>query len=174
MVKPTALITGVLGQDGSYLAQLLLEQGYRVIGMVRPQANYSNHEYLGIKGQVEYVDCDLQSEAAVTKLITNLQPNELYHLGGLSAPRDSWQHPKEYTQTNSLGTLYILEAIHQHAPHTKLFNAATSEMFGINHTNGLQTENTPFLPTNPYAVTKIYAYWMANIYKKSYQLFVRL
>ncbi|EKD79364.1 MAG: hypothetical protein ACD_41C00092G0010 [uncultured bacterium] len=168
----TVLITGVLGQDGSYLAQFLVQQGYQVIGVKRPDSDLSNHQYLGIQQQVKYLDCDLRDETAVMNLIKQIQPDELYHLGGLSAPGQSWKEPKEYTLTNALGTLYILEAVLKHSPKTRLLNAATSEMFGVSHDHGLQTEHTTFQPTNPYAVTKIYSYWMGNIYKKSYNLFV--
>ncbi|MFA6475019.1 MAG: GDP-mannose 4,6-dehydratase [Patescibacteria group bacterium] len=172
MVNRIALITGVLGQDGSYLAQLLLHKGYQLIGTKRTTSDLSNHNYLGITKQVEYVDCDLQNETAIQDVISHYKPDELYHLGGLSAPGQSWSDPKAYTETNALGMLYLLNAIKMHSPKTKLVNAATSEMFGAQHQGGLQTEETPFQPTNPYAVTKIYAYWMGQIYKKSYNLFV--
>lgn len=172
MTQPVAIITGVLGQDGSYLAQWLMQKGYRVIGIKRPTSNLSNHQYLGITNQVEYVDCDLQDEDAITALITHVKPAELYHLGGLSAPGNSWSQPVAYTKTNSLGTLYLLEAVRRYSPTTKILHAATSEMFGDQHQAGLQTEDTPFSPTNPYAVTKMYAYWMSQIYKRSYNLFI--
>lgn len=166
------LITGILGQDGSYLSQLLLQKGYNVYGMVRSNSDYSNHEYLRIRDKIEYLECDLQDEVGITKFIQEIQPDELYHLGGLSAPGQSWDKPKEFTMVNALGSLYLLEAIRLHSPNTRVFNAATSEMFGTSHNNGLQTEETPFAPTNPYAVTKIYSYWMSNIYKRSYNLFL--
>lgn len=172
MTAPVALITGVVGQDGSYLSQLLLSKGYRVIGLKRPSSSLVNNEWLGVSANIEYVDCDLQDEAKLTELIKQYQPAELYHLGGLSAPGDSWSKPRAYTVTNALGALTLFEAVRLHSPQTKLLNAATSEMFGNSHQQGFQTEQTPFSPTNPYAVTKIYAYWMANIYRQSYQLFI--
>jgi len=172
MAAPIALITGIVGQDGSYLSQLLLQKGYHVIGLKRPSSSLDNNDWLGVTKHVEYLDCDLQDEAKLTELIKHYQPTELYHLGGLSAPGGSWAEPRAYTVTNALGTLAILEALRLHSPQTKLLNAATSEMFGNSHQQGFQTEQTPFLPTNPYAVTKIYAYWMANIYRQSYQLFI--
>ena len=172
MQSRTALITGVLGQDGSYLSRLLLDKGYRVIGLVHAPADFSNHEYLGIGGHVDCRECDLSDERAVTKAVADTQPDEIYHLGGLSSPGKSWAAPKTYTETNAFGTLYLLEAIKEHAPRARLFNAATSEMFGMGHERGMQTETTPFLPTNPYAVTKTYAYWMADVYRKSYGLFI--
>lgn len=172
MAAPIALITGIVGQDGSYLSQLLLQKGYQVVGLKRPSSSLANNDWLGVTTHVEYLDCDLQDETKLTELIKQYQPAELYHLGGLSAPGSSWAEPKAYTVTNALGTLAILEAIRLHSPKTKLLNAATSEMFGTSHQQGFQTEQTPFSPTNPYAVTKIYAYWMANIYRQSYQLFI--
>ncbi len=172
MQPRTALITGVLGQDGSYLSRLLLDKGYRVIGLIRSPADYSNHDYLGIAGRVDCRECDLNDERAIAEAIATTRPDEIYHLGGLSSPGKSWATPKAYTETNAFGTLYLLEAIRKHAPNARLFNAATSEMFGMGHEQGLQTENTPFLPTNPYAVTKTYAYWMADVYRKSYGLFI--
>jgi len=172
MSQPIALITGVLGQDGSYLSELLLAKGYRVAGLIRPPVNYYNHEYLKIAGRVEYRECDLGDERAIAGVVAALQPDEIYHLGGLSSPRQSWAAPRAYTEINALGTLYLLEALRKHAPGARFFNAATSEMFGMGHEQGLQTETTPFLPTNPYAVTKTYAYWMADVYRKSYGLFI--
>ena len=172
MQPRTALITGVLGQDGSYLSRLLLDKGYRVAGLIRPPADFYNHEYLGIAGRVDYRECDLSDEPAVAGVVAALRPDEVYHLGGLSSPGKSWAAPKAYTETNAFGSLYLLEAIRKHAPQARVFNAATSEMFGMGHEQGLQTENTPFLPTNPYAVTKTYAYWMADVYRKSYGLFI--
>ncbi len=172
MAAPIALITGIVGQDGSYVSRLLIQKGYHVIGLKRSSSSLTNNDWLGVTREIEYIDCDLQDEAKLTTIIARYQPAELYHLGGLSAPGASWADPKNYTTTNVLGALTILEAIRLHSPKTKLFNAATSEMFGNSHQQGFQSEQTPFLPTNPYAVTKIYAYWMANIYRQSYSLFI--
>jgi GDPmannose 4,6-dehydratase len=143
MAARSALITGIVGQDGSYLAQLLLQKGYHVVGLKRASSSLVNHDWLGITSDIEYVDCDLQDEAKLTGIITQRQPAELYHLGGLSAPGDSWAAPRDYTVTNALGTLAILEAVRLYAPATKLLNAATSEMFGNSHQQGFQTEQTP-------------------------------
>lgn len=171
-MKKTALITGSLGQDGSYLAQLLVEKNYRVLAARRSSSDLSNHQYLGISDQVEYIELDLRDDEAITKVVTELQPAEIYHLGGLSSPGESWANPREYTMVNSLGMLALLDAVRLHSPQSRLLNAATSEMFGDQHQQGHQTEDTPFRPTNPYAVTKMYAYWMGHIYRQSYNLYV--
>lgn len=171
-IQPVAVITGILGQDGSYLAQLLLQQGYIVYGTVRTGSVFSNHDFLGITSRVHYIPCDLDNETQVADSIRTIKPDELYHLGGLSAPGESWSQPVAYAQTNALGTLYLLDAVRRYSPDTKIVHAATSEMFGDQHQKGLQTEETPFHPTNPYAVTKMFSYWMGNIYRQGYSLFI--
>lgn len=165
-----ALITGVTGQDGAYLARLLLENGYKVFGFLH-SGSKENLEYLNILDKLELVEGDLNDKQKVYQVVKDIKPDEIYHLGGLTAPGESWEHVERFTDVNVGGTLNLLEAFKKYSPNSKFFNAATSEMFGNNNDNGWQTEETPFHPTNPYAVTKIYSYWMTNIYRDSYKLF---
>lgn len=166
----TAFITGINGQDGAYLAQLLLKKKYTVHGLVHSK-DVSNLEYLGLLKKVKLHKGNLANKSDIAKLIKKLKPTEIYHLGGLTAPGDSWKYAERYTKVNTLGALNLLEAMKEYSPKSKFFNAATSEMFGRNSTGGLQVEETPFHPTNPYAVTKIYSYWMTKVYRESYNLF---
>jgi GDPmannose 4,6-dehydratase len=168
----TALITGVTGQDGPYLAKLLLEKKYKVYGMNRrtTKPNFANLEYLGIKDDVEIVNGDMTDECSLNNLIKTYKPDEVYNLAGQSFVGASWDIPKVTTEINSLGPLYLLEAIKNYSPTTRFYQASTSEMFGTNHTNGKQNENTPFKPQSPYAVSKLYAHNMVNVYRKSFGL----
>lgn len=172
MVKK-ALITGILGQDGPYLAQLLLNKGYKVYGMVRrySKPNFDHLDYLGITNQVDYVEGDLTDEASLYNLIKSLQPDEIYNLAAQSFVGSSWDMAKSTTEINSLGVLYILNAIRYFSPTSKFYQASTSEMFGSNNTNGIQDENTPFHPRSPYGVSKVYAYLMTINFRESYNLF---
>lgn len=165
-----ALITGVTGQDGAYLSKFLLEKGYRVCGLIHLD-NTNNLEYLGVLNEIDLESGNLTDKDKIRQIIKTFKPDEIYHLGGLTAPGESWVKVEDYTNVNVIGALNILENLKEHSPASKFFNAATSEMFGSNNENGWQTEETPFHPTNPYAVTKIYSYWMTNLYRDSYKLF---
>ena len=166
MRKKTALITGISGQDGLYLAKLLLGKGYRIYGLVleNTKKNRQNTDYLGITKNINFVQWNIAKEAGLNKLIKNIKPDELYNFAAQSFVASSWDKPKFTTQINSLGVLNILEAIKNFSPHTKFYQASTSEMFGGSHLNGVQVENTTFYPKSPYAVTKTYAYFMTNVY----------
>ncbi|MDH5681907.1 MAG: GDP-mannose 4,6-dehydratase [Spirochaetota bacterium] len=170
MMKKKAFITGITGQDGAYLSEYLLNKGYRVTGLSH-SGNISNLQYLGVDKDIELEKGSLADKDKIFGLIKSIKPDEVYHLGGMTAPGDSWNQVEEFTEINVDGSLYLLEAIKLHSAQAKFFNAATSEMFGNNHDNGWQTEETPFHPTNPYAVTKIYSYWMTNVYRDSFKLF---
>ena len=170
MRKKQAFITGITGQDGTYLSEYLLKKGYRVTGLSH-SGNLSNLKYLGIDTDVEIDMGSLTDKEKIFGIIKTLKPDEIYHLGGMTAPGDSWNQVEEFTEINVDGSLYLLEAMKLYSSRSKFFNAATSEMFGNNHDNGWQTEETPFHPTNPYAVTKIYSFWMTNVYRDSYKLF---
>ncbi len=173
MAKKIALITGILGQDGPYLAKLLLEKDYEVYGMMRRYTapNYDNLEYLGVQNDIQYIDGDMSDESSLINIIKSLKPDEVYNLAAQSFVKASWDLPKQTTEVNSLGVLYLLNAIKYFSPTTKFYQASTSEMFGTNHTNGKQTEDTPFHPRSPYGVSKVYAYWMTVNYRESYGLF---
>lgn len=173
MSKKTALITGILGQDGPYLAKFLLEKGYKVYGLIRRYSspNFSNLEYLRIAQKVQYVEGDMTDEASLLNLIRTLRPNEVYNLAAQSFVGSSFDQAKLTTEVNALGPLYLLNAIKYFSPTTRFYQASTSEMFGLQHINGYQDETTPFHPRSPYGVSKVYAYWITVNYRESYGLF---
>ncbi|MDD5083584.1 MAG: GDP-mannose 4,6-dehydratase [Candidatus Moranbacteria bacterium] len=172
-MKKTALITGILGQDGPYLAKLLLEKDYKVYGLIRRYSNpnFENLEFLGISDRIEYVSGDMTDEASLINIIKLTQPTEVYNLAAQSFVGSSWDQSKLTTEVNSLGVLYILNAIKLFSPLTKFYQASTSEMFGNSSNEGIQTEETSFHPRSPYAIAKLYAYWMTINFKESYGLF---
>lgn len=172
-MKKIALITGIIGQDGPYLAKLLLEKDYKVYGMIRryTNPNFSNLDYLGIADKIEYVSGDMTDENSLTNIIKNVNPSEVYNLAAQSFVGASWDQAKLTTEINALGVLYILNAIKNFAPNAKFYQASTSEMFGNSHEEGIQTEETPFHPRSPYAIAKLYAYWMTINFKESYGMF---
>lgn len=169
----TALVTGILGQDGPYLAKLLLEKGYKVFGLVRRYSNpnFSNLEYLGIEKKIEYVSGDLTDESSLYNAIKIARPDEIYNLAAQSFVGSSWDQAKLTTEINSLGVLYLLNAIKTFSPASRFYQASTSEMFGIGSDNGYQDENTNFHPRSPYGISKVYAYWMSVNFRESYNLF---
>lgn len=169
----TALITGILGQDGPYLAKLLLEKDYKVYGLIRRYSttNFSNLDFLGITDKIEYVVGDMTDEAALLHIIRSIKPDEVYNLAAQSFVGSSWDLPMVTTDVNALGTLRILNAIKLHSPLTKFYQASTSEIYGNSSINGRQDELTPFTPRSPYAIAKLYAYWMTVNYRESYGMF---
>ncbi len=173
MSNKVALITGILGQDGPYLTKLLLEKGYKVYGLIRRYSNpnFSNLDYLGVTSDVDYVEGDMTDEASLMNLIRTLRPTEVYNLAAQSFVGSSFDQAKLTTEVNALGPLYLLNAIKYFSPTTKFYQASTSEMFGLQHTNGYQDEKTPFHPRSPYGVSKVYAYWITVNYRESYGLF---
>ncbi|EKD56566.1 MAG: hypothetical protein ACD_58C00146G0003 [uncultured bacterium] len=172
-MKKTALITGILGQDGAYLAKLLLGNGYKVYGLQRRYSsqNYENTNYLGVTDKIDFVTADMTDECSLMNIIKSTRPNEVYNLAAQSFVGSSWDQAKFTTEVNALGVLYILNAIKHFSPATKFYQASTSEMFGNSSENGIQTEETPFHPRSPYAIAKLYAYWITNNFKESYGMF---
>ncbi len=168
-----ALLTGITGQDGAYLAKLLLSKDYKVYGLVRRivNRNFSNLEYLGVDKEVEYVDGDLTDEASLIKVIKTISPDEVYNLGAQSFVGTSWDQPLVTAEVNAIGTLKLLNAIKNNWPTAKYYQASTSEMFGNSQTSGNQDENTPFHPRSPYAIAKLFAYWSTVNYKESFGMF---
>ncbi len=168
-----ALITGILGQDGPYLAKFLIEKGYKVYGLIRRYSNpnFSNLDFLGITDQIEYVSGDMTDEASLINIIKTIKPDEVYNLAAQSFVGSSWDQSKVTTEINSLGVLYLLNAIKFFSPTTKFYQASTSEMFGNSSIEGLQTEETPFHPRSPYAISKLYSYWMTINFRESYSMF---
>lgn len=169
----TALITGIIGQDGPYLAKFLLEKDYKVYGLIRryTNPNFENTDFLGITDKIEFVSGDLTDESSLINVIKIVRPDEVYNLGAQSFVGASWDQAKVTTEINSLGVLFLLNAIKNFCPNAKFYQASTSEMFGNSSSSGLQGEETPFHPRSPYAISKLYAYWMTNNFKESYGMF---
>jgi len=171
-----ALITGITGQDGSYLAELLLEKGYEVHGLIRRSSTFNtdriDHIYQdphipGIKLRLHYGDLSVSGQMA--DLIYNIQPDEIYHLGAQSHVRVSFDIPEYTGDVTGLGTVRLLEAIRKTGMKTKFYQASSSEMFGS--APAPQNEQTPFEPCSPYAAAKVYAYWVVKNYREGYNLF---
>ena len=166
-----ALITGVTGQDGAYLAKFLLEKGYDVFGGMRKVSinELFRLQTLGVQEKVHFIDLDLTNESQVFEAIQSHQFNEVYNLAAQSSVGSSWELSIPTTNVNSVGALYLLEAIKRLSAHTKFYQASTSEMFGkVN--KPIQTETTPFYPRSPYAVSKLYSHWMTINYRESFGL----
>jgi GDPmannose 4,6-dehydratase len=167
---PTALITGITGQDGSHLAELLLDKGYRVCGMVRRSSteNFSRIEHL--RDYVELVQGDLLDAASITNILEQLQPDEVYNLAAMSFVPTSWQQPVLTAEFTAVGVTRILEAIRTVCPKARFYQASSSEMFGkVLQTP--QSEGTPFYPRSPYGVAKVYGHYITVNYRESYNLF---
>ena len=167
---PIALITGITGQDGSYLAELLLEKGYKVYGVARRTSTPIMWRLEKILDQIEIVSGDLHDIGSIIRLIQEIQPDEIYNLAAQSFVSTSWNQPVLTAETTGMGVLRLLEAIKLTKPDTKFYQASSSEMFGkVLETP--QTETTPFYPRSPYAVAKLYAYWIAVNYREAYGMF---
>lgn len=171
-----ALITGITGQDGSYLAEFLLSKGYEVHGIIRRASTFNTHRLDHIyvdphkpKARLLLHYGDLSDSGQLTNLIYNIQPDEIYHLGAQSHVRVSFDMPEYTGNVDALGATRILEAIRQSKVKTRFYQASSSEMFGS--AVPPQNENTPFKPRSPYACAKVYAYWMAKNYREGYGLF---
>lgn len=164
-----AIITGIAGQDGAYLAKLLLEKGYRVLGGDRRSSRQSTRlDYMGIADDVERVDFELSEFTNIARLIQNEQPDEVYNLAAQSFVGTSWEQPLTTTDVNANGVLRLLEAIRTFSPHTRFYQASTSEMFGA--IEAPQRESTPFYPRSPYGVSKLFAHWITKNYRESFDL----
>lgn len=168
----TALITGVAGQDGSYLAELLLEKGYRVHGLVRRTADAAHPNISHIKDHITLQQSDLSDGNSLRNLIDEIRPDELYNLAAQSHVKVSFNTPVMTGDINALGPLRILDAIHslKLENHIRFYQASTSEMYGMGKFCP-QNELTPFYPGSPYGVAKLYAYWITVNYRESYNMF---
>lgn len=167
-----ALICGISGQDGAYLARFLLDKGYEVFGTARDaqMGLFSNLLLLGIKDRITLISMALNDFRSVLQVLTKVQPSEIYNLAGQSSVSLSFEQPVETLESISIGTLNLLEAIRFTDLPIRLYNAGSSECFG--NTNGLPAdENTPFRPRSPYAVAKATAYWEVSNYRDAYSLF---
>lgn len=169
-----AIVTGITGQDGAYLAQLLLDKGYQVFGAFRRSSsvNFWRLEELGIlnHARLQLVEFDLTDQGTALRLLTQCQPDEVYNLAAQSFVGVSFDQPLATAQITGLGAVHLLEAIRMVNPKIRFYQASTSEMFGLVQ-QVPQTEKTPFYPRSPYGVAKLYAHWMTINYRESYNIF---
>ena len=166
----TALITGITGQDGSYLAEFLLEQGYRVVGMTRRTSTVSNERIAHLVDRIEIVQGDLLDQNSLAEAIRNAHPTEVYNLAAQSFVPTSWNQPVLTGEFTALGVTRLLEAIRQVDPAIRFYQASSSEMFG-KVTEAPQHELTRFHPRSPYGVAKVYGHWIALNYRESYGMY---
>ena len=166
----TALITGITGQDGSYLAELLLDKGYRVVGMTRRSSTDSNERIEHLGGRLELIQGDLLDQASLSTAIRTVQPAEVYNLAAQSFVPTSWNQPVLTGEFTGLGVTRILEAIRQADPAIRFYQASSSEMFGKVR-EVPQTEQTPFHPRSPYGVAKAYGHFLTVNYRESFGMY---
>jgi GDPmannose 4,6-dehydratase len=164
-----ALITGITGQDGSYLAELLLDKGYEVVGMVRRSSTLNFERIAHIQDSVTLVPGDLLDEVSLIGILREHRPDEVYNLAAQSFVQTSWGQPVLTGETTALGVTRLLDAIRIAAPEARFYQASSSEMFGKVH-EVPQNEHTPFYPRSPYGVAKVYGHWITVNYRESYGL----
>jgi GDPmannose 4,6-dehydratase len=167
-----ALVTGITGQDGAYLAQLLLEKGYRVVGLHRRSSttNTWRLQELGVLDKIELVEGDLGDSSSLEAAIENAEPDEVYNLAAQSFVASSWGQPLYTADVTAMGVLRLLEAVRRVDKKIRFYQASSSEMFGqVAETP--QRETTPFHPRSPYGVSKVFGYWITRNYRESYQMF---
>ena len=166
---PVALITGITGQDGSYLAELLLSKQYQVVGMVRRSSTVTFERIQHIQDQLDIIQGDLHDQSSLLDLIERYKPDEVYNLAAQSFVPTSWNQPVLTGEVTALGVTRMLEAIRLVSPQTRFYQASSSEMFGKVR-EVPQTEATPFYPRSPYGVAKVYGHWITVNYRESYGL----
>ncbi|MDR6635022.1 GDPmannose 4,6-dehydratase [Phyllobacterium sp. 1468] len=168
-----ALVTGITGQDGAYLAQLLLDKGYEVHGLARrsstSEVNLTRLEWLGIENNVRIVDGDLLDLSGLLRTMKEVKPDEVYNLAAQSFVKSSWQQPFLTGQVTALGVTNMLEAVRLEKPDARFYQASSSEMYGLIQ-EPMQSETTPFYPRSPYAVAKLYGHWLTVNYRESFGL----
>ena len=171
-MRKKALITGVTGQDGPYLAKLLLEKDYEVYGLLprRSKQDFYNLDYLKIKNDIEYEVGDVTDQNCMHKTISKIKPQEIYNLAAQSFVGNSWELSGTTTDVNAMGPLNILNSIKSINKKIKFYQASTSELYG-NSKENIQTETTRFEPSSPYAISKLYAYWITVNFRESYNMF---
>lgn len=168
-----ALITGITGQDGAYLAQFLLHKGYDVYGLLARRATPTTWrlDYLGIGEQVNLIEGDLTDVTSIIRAVQQAEPDEFYNLGAQSFVGTSWWQPQLTAQSTGIGAMNCLEAIRIVNPKIRFYQASTSEMFGGMPEYPIQSENTPFHPRSPYGVAKLFAHWATINYRESFDIF---
>ena len=169
-MKKTALITGVTGQDGSYLAELLLEKGYRVVGMTRRTSTDVHERIQHLVEDIEFVSGDLLDQTSISSILRDVRPDEVYNLAAQSFVPTSWYQPVLTGEFTALGVTRVLEAIRAFNPAIRFYQASSSEMFG-KVVETPQRESTPFYPRSPYGVAKVYGHWITVNYRESYHMF---
>lgn len=171
---PRAVITGVTGQDGAYLAQFLLQRNYEVIGLLRRSASTDivgeRLRWLGILDDVRLFEANLVDLSSLIRIVEKYQPDEVYNLAAQSFVGTSWQQPILTGHVTGLGAVNVLEAVRIAHPQARFYQASSSEMFGKTQ-EAVQREQTPFYPRSPYAAAKLYAHWMTINYRESFGLF---
>jgi len=178
MKKKTALITGITGQDGSYLAELLLKKNYKVHGIIRKSSSFNtsriDHLYIDPHNRTNFFlhYGDLTDSNSIYNLIHQIKPKEIYNLGAQSHVGVSFENPEYTAEVSGIGTLRILEAIRfLKMKKVKFYQASTSELFGEKYNQKIFNENSRFHPKSPYGVSKLYSYWITSVYRESYGLF---
>jgi GDPmannose 4,6-dehydratase len=168
-----ALITGITGQDGAYLSELLLGKGYEVHGLVRrsstAEVNDVRLKWLGIVKDVHLIDGDLTDLSSIIRMMSDVKPDEVYNLAAQSFVKSSWNQPLLTGEVTGLGCTNVLEAVRSSHPQARFYQASSSEMYGLIQED-MQSETTPFYPRSPYAVAKLYAHWMTVNYRESFGL----
>lgn len=171
MASRTAFITGITGQDGSYLAEFLLGKGYSVTGMVRRLSTPNLTNLAGIADRVTLVDGDMMDQSSINHVVKAAAPDEVYNLAAQSFVQTSFSQPVLTGEVTGLGALRLIQAVRSHASNARVYQASTSEMFG-HVTVEPQDEWTPFHPRSPYGVAKLYAYWACVNYREAYSMFI--
>ena len=164
------LITGINGMDGSHLADLLLEKGYKVYGMERRSSSKNRTNTVHLEGKINFINGDLTDQNSLFRCIKESDPDEVYNLGSQSFVGESWNTPEQTSDVTGLGVLRVLEAIREYGKGIKFYQASTSEMFGRMVENPAK-ETTPFYPRSPYGVAKLYGHWITKNYRESYDMF---
>jgi len=169
-----ALITGITGQDGAYLSQLLLKKGYEVHGLVRRSSHSEQFDHrlrwLGIANDVQFVDGNLIDPSSLCRIVRAIMPDEVYNLAAQSFVKSSWDQPMLTANVTGVGVVNMLEALRLEAPEARFYQASSSEMFGLIQ-QPVQTEKTPFYPRSPYAAAKLFGHWMTVNYRESFGMF---
>jgi len=166
-----ALITGIGGQDGSYLAEFLLSKSYEVYGIIRRASVFNTARIEHLRHDINLFYGDLTDSSNLNRLIEKIAPDEIYNLGAQSHVKVSFEVPEFTAEVNALGTLRLLDTMRETRIKTKLYQASTSELFGGYPDTIPQNEKTPFCPRSPYAAAKLYAYWVVNNYREAYDIF---
>jgi GDPmannose 4,6-dehydratase len=166
-----ALITGITGQDGSYLAELLLEKGYDVHGLIRRSSSFNTWRIDGVRDRLELHYGDLVDQNSLMRTLEAIEPDEVYNLAAQSHVKVSFEMPEYTTDVTAMGVLRVLDAVRELSPKTRVYQAGSSEMFGLIQENP-QTERTPFHPRSPYGVSKVFGHWMAVNYREGYGMHV--